>query len=381
MVYYQELVYGQYYQTMLDDTYLAGTSYFVVGGKRRDHEEWLTTDRFYAKTLMSLGLSWWCIEQAIVTGFLKSHLPVEFAEKYDADPTSTSFVAAWEEVWSNRKAFQDCKSLSRRFRANVRQFEEQGKTAENVEAILRGTAKDLKTEGEVLFDADGNIIIPLDNAGKMKIPSSAKDHFLNQILIPGLSLDNGEPEAEAAEQLLSGHLMRDYGIHKILLSSHDLTQNRVEDFPDYTTVHRSPLINSIIYVLGKYIWNSIDVKRRRPASPAARHLIERKIAWLDQGSQAEIHWFRPTEFYMLIADILYHCPITSGLPDPHIIQGSTGPPEEIELWRYTVETLPPVKPPPPMWEGLTADQVRQRFGEAEKANEPKKHRRKQDRRQ
>ncbi len=381
MVYYRELVYGHHYQSMLEDTYLAGTSYFVAGGKRRDPDEWLTMDRFYAKTLMSLGLSWWCIEQAIVTGFLKSHLPAEFMEQYDADPTSTSFVAAWEEVWSNRKKFQDYGNRSRKFRANIRQFEKQGKTAEDVEAILQGTANDLRTEGEILYDADGIIIIPLDNAGRIKIPSSAEDHVLNEILIPGLSLDNGGSRAAAAEQILSGQLMRDYGFHKILLNSRDLTQNRTEDFAAYATDRRSPFINSIVYELGQFIWDSIDIKRRYPASPAARHLMERKTAWLEQGDQAELHYFLPTEFYMLIADILYHCPVASGLPDNHLIRGSTGPPEEIELWRYSAETLPPVKPPPPMWEGLTADQVRQRFGEAVKANKPKKQRRNQDRQQ
>ena len=370
MVYYRELVYGHYYQSMMEDTYLAGTSFFVVGGKRRDPEEWLAMDRFLAKTLMSLGLSWWKVEKVMAECVQNSGLPEAFLERYGADPTTTDFIPAWEKEWNNRKAFQGYKGFSRKFGRDSRRFQEQGRTVNDVEDILQGKAIDLTTEGMLLFDADENVILLVDKDGKLIIPSPPEDRLLNEILIPSLSRGAANEPGDTG-RMRSGELLRDYGLHKILLNSRDLTQNSNEEFADYTTSQRSPLINSIIYGLGRFLWASTPIKHlvTAPTSRAVRRLMERRKAWSEMSDGPDPHYYMPSEFYMLIADILHHCPVVAGLPDDHMIEGSIGSPEDYKPLPLDPKDWSPIKPPQPMWEGLTADQVRQRYGE-----QAKKHR-------
>lgn len=356
MVYFRELLYGHYYQEMLDGTYWAGTSFFVVGGKRRDAEEWLTMDRYLGKTLMSLGLSWWMVEEVIAHSILGSGLPEAFKEKYGADPASTEFVVAWEQAWRNRKVFKNFGNKSRGFSAEARRFIKQGEIAEKVEAILTGKAVDLRTEVDIIPNGLGRFIVsyPTD-----------QDRILNEIIGPPLGSIVVE-KAVNDELGLTGKDMRDWCFHKILLDSRDLTEETSEGFDDYSTAKRSPLIQSVIFNLGTFIWKNISINHRPrvPASSSARRLLERKQAWQKKDNHRKYpNYYTSPEFFMLISELLYHCPVLSGLPDAHIIKGSVGPPEDTRPLPSDPKDWPMVLPPPPMWEGLTADQVRQRFGE------------------
>lgn len=68
----------------------------------------------------------------------------------------------------------------------------------------------------------------------------------------------------------------------------------------------SPIIKVVNMALDAAVWNGIRSQDITPEMPAfARHIYERKI---EVGGQ------RPEEYWMLLADIIYHLPIVRGLP-------------------------------------------------------------------
>ena len=119
-------------------------------------------------------------------------------------------------------------------------------------------------------------------------------------------------------------------------------------FVKYSTRQRSPFINRIIFSLGLDIWQHIDVQNS-PASGVAGYIQARNKAWRERGADLyDLSYYLPEEFYMLLADILYHLPTVQGLPDSHELKGATQPSEDTDI-------------PLPIWDGFTAENIRQRF--------------------
>jgi hypothetical protein len=336
-VYYRELVHGHYFREMMAHTYFAGRSHFVVGGRHRDPMEWLCMDRYLAKTLMSLGISWWQVESAMVRAIAESGLPEQFLKRYGG---TADVVGEWERHWTNRDVLAREGDASRGYRRQSRELGAHGEAAELLLSILNGNARDVRSDVDMEILEDGS----------MKFSSPTEfDRIINDVIAFDAQFPAQIQIAPAdAAGLDKARLLRDYGLHTILMDSSDIVKDSIGDFPRYTTARRSPLVNSVIFKVGYSLWNWINTERT-PRTAAALRLIERKRAWCEQGEGAKLRYYLPDEFYMLLADLLCHCPVVCGLPDDHLLRTASRAGDDD-------------RPKPPMWEGLTAVEVRQRFG-------------------
>ena len=133
-IYYRELVLKDYYQTALQYSRFANTSFFCSEARKRDPNEWLAYDHYLDKMLASLGLNWWNVEQTIVNQF-KHPLPKKFQKSF---VNRDDLVSLWQIVWTDRMAANEI-SMGKRFQTkNLEELEVKVEPAGRLAAIASG---------------------------------------------------------------------------------------------------------------------------------------------------------------------------------------------------------------------------------------------------
>lgn len=335
-IYYRELVLEDYYQTALQYSRFADTSFFCSEGRKRDPKEWLTYDRYLAKMLSSLGLNWWNVEQIILEEFRRP-VPKKFTK---AVGDRKDLVSFWQMAWTDRMSACQLSVGTRYQTKQVEEIAEKVHSTGRLEAIASGELTSFIVDFDEIMTPEGKVEFVGATEEEQLILEAMHHHY------PIMPLNHiGETEP------LHGSLLYELCIKKMQSENFLLSEADDNDelFVKYKTAQRSPFINRIIFNLGIHLWRNLDVTRR-PATGLARHILERKEAWLQMGKGlGGLNRYLPEEFYMLLTDILYHLPVVQGLPDSHEIKDAIRPKEEANI------SLP-------NWDGLTADNVRQRFG-------------------
>ncbi len=297
-VYYRELALsdGDFYQSLISLTPRHSTSHFISQGLRRDRFEWLVQDVFLSEMLERLCTDWDQVERVLIDVFWGA-LPKKFVEKTGVQ-CSAQALTAWQEAWTDMGWMHKPK----------------GGTIARDAARLYASVKHIYTEDEILMSDSTTRMIAraLDRADPQNKPHYRDKPFssatmwelrcLNELMANvGFTLKL-QPDIET--KVVVG-LAR--GLYKLVRA---VANETTSEYPDSTS-------KKIVEYTTWY--DSLD----------------------DTSSDRE---GVSSDFWRLVADILYHLPIVRGFADLHRIVGST---ERVQ--------------DEPGWNGLTFAACRKQF--------------------
>ena len=102
---------------------------------------------------------------------------------------------------------------------------------------------------------------------------------------------------------------------------------------DFRTVKKSPIVTSVIVKVAEQIWEAVTDQSESLLDPGKRFAPKKYIhSSLSTDMEDESV---PTEFWMLVSDMLYHCPILRGIPDVHFLATEDKPARPVPYQQET----------------------------------------------